>query len=143
MDQPALHAVLNATAGVLLVLGWLAITGRGPWAAGRSERAHIRCMLAACGVSAVFLASYLEYHARVGSVPFWGEGRLRTLYFVILVPHVVLATLMLPAIVATLVCAFRGKLAAHRRLARITLPVWLYVSVTGVLVWWLNFGLRP
>ena len=143
MDRPALHACLNATAAVLLTLGWLAIRGKGPWAAGRSERAHVRCMLAALAVSAVFLASYLDYHARVGSVPFWGTGGLRTLYLVILVPHVVGAAVQVPLIAVTVVHAARRRLPQHRRWARWTLPLWLWVSVSGVAVWALNFGMRP
>ena len=146
MSRPDLHAALNLTAAALLTLGWLAIKARGPWR-GADEPArrqtHMRLMLAAVAVSTAFLASYLDYHAKVGSVPFWGEGGLKTLYLVILVPHIILATAMVPAIVATLVAALRGRLDGHRRLARWTLPVWLYVSVTGVLVWWLNHALRP
>ena len=143
MDRPALHATLNATAAVLLVLGWLAIRGHGPWRAARSERAHARLMLSAFGVSTVFLASYLDYHLRVGRVDFWGTGGLRTLYLAVLVPHTILAALMVPFILATLVLALRGRLPAHRRLARLTLPVWIFVSISGVAVWYLNFALRP
>jgi putative membrane protein len=143
MDRPAFHATLNATAAVLLTLGWLAITGRGPWRAGRSQRAHARLMLSAFGVSTVFLASYLDYHLRVGRVDFWGTGWLRTLYLAVLIPHTILAGLMVPFILATLIFALRGRLDRHRRLARLTLPVWLFVSVSGVLVWYLNFALRP
>jgi uncharacterized membrane protein YozB (DUF420 family) len=143
MDRPALHATLNATAAVLLVLGWLAITGRGAWRAGRSERTHARLMLAAFGVSTVFLASYVDYHLKVGRVEFWGTGWLRTLYLSVLLPHTILATVMVPFILATLIAALRGRLPAHRRLARLTLPVWIFVSASGVLVWYLNFALRP
>jgi putative membrane protein len=143
VERPALHAFLNATAAVLLVLGWLAIRGRGPWRAGRAERAHRNLMLAAVGVSTVFLASYLQYHAQVGSVPFWGQGALRALYLSILLPHTAAAAAQVPLIVITLVHALRGRLPQHRRLARWTLPIWLWVSVSGVAVWALNFGLRP
>jgi putative membrane protein len=143
MDRPAFHASLNATAAVLLSLGWLAIRGAGPWRRGHSERAHIRLMLAAFAVSTVFLASYVDYHLRVGRVEFWGTGWLRSTYFAILVPHTILAALMVPFIVATLVLGLRRRLPAHRRLARLTLPVWIFVSITGVLVWYLNFALRP
>lgn len=143
MDRPAFHAALNATAAALLVTGWLAIRGRGPWRAGRNEDAHRTCMLLALLVSTVFLASYLEYHARVGDVPFWTTGWLRTTYFTVLIPHVVLAVGMLPLIAVTLTRALQGRLADHRRLARWTLPIWLFVSVSGVVVWVLNFALRP
>jgi putative membrane protein len=144
VSQPAFHATLNFTAAVLLCLGWLAIKGRGPWAGtGPRQTTHRNLMLAAFGVSTVFLASYLDYHVRVGSVPFWGSGTLRTIYFVVLVPHIILAGVMVPLILVTLVLAFRGRLDRHRRWARWTLPIWLYVSVTGVLVWFMNYALRP
>jgi uncharacterized membrane protein YozB (DUF420 family) len=143
MDRPAFHAALNATATILLTLGWLAIRGRGPWSAGRNERAHTGLMLAAVAVSTVFLASYVQYHAVVGSVPFWGDGALRTLYHAILLPHVVGAAVQVPLIAVTLTHALRGRLDRHRRLARWTLPLWLWVSVSGVAVWVLNFALRP
>ena len=144
MSQPALHAVLNGTAATLLVLGWCAIRGKGPFAGrGKDERLHRNLMLAAVGVSGVFLASYLHYHERVGHVPFWGTGAIRTVYLAILVPHIILAVAMVPAIVILLVLAFRGRLAGHRRLARWTLPVWLYVSVTGVLVYLMLYRMGP
>jgi uncharacterized membrane protein YozB (DUF420 family) len=143
VSRPALHALLNGTAALLLLAGWLAIRGRGPWARGRSEAAHRNLMLAALGVSTVFLVSYLEYHARVGSVRFWGAGWLRTLYLAVLVPHTILAALMVPAIAVTLVLALRGRFARHRVWARWTFPVWLYVSVTGVLVYVLLYALAP
>lgn len=142
--QPALHAVLNGTAAVLLSLGWLAIAGKGPFARrGRNERLHKCFMLAAVSVSALFLVSYLDYHAAVGSVPYTGTGWLRTLYFLVLVPHVVLAAVMVPPILMLLVHAARGRLDRHRRLARWTLPVWLYVSVTGVLVYLMLYRWVP
>jgi uncharacterized membrane protein YozB (DUF420 family) len=144
MSRPALHAALNLTAALLLTLGWLAIRGRGPWRArGRRTDTHRNLMLAAFGVSTVFLASYLDYHARVGSVPFWGTGWLRTLYFWVLIPHTILAAVMVPLILTTLVLALRGRLDRHRAWARWTLPIWLYVSVTGVLIWVLLHALRP
>ncbi len=143
MARPDLHALLNGSAAVLLAAGWLAIRGRGPWAGAPAPRAHRNLMLAALAVSAVFLVSYVDWHLRVGSVPFWGDGWLRALYFAVLVPHVVLAAVQVPLIALTVTHAARGQLERHRRLARRTLPVWLFVSVSGVVVWWLNFGLRP
>ncbi len=143
MERPDLHALLNGSAAVLLSAGWLSIRGRWPWAGAPAPRAHRNLMLAALAVSAAFLASYLDWHARVGSVPFWGAGWLRGLYFAVLVPHVVLAAVQVPLIVLVVTHAARGRLERHRRLARRTLPVWLFVSVSGVVVWWLNFGLRP
>ena len=100
-------------------------------------------MIAAVVVSAGFLASYLEYHASVGSVAFWGTGWIRTLYFAVLIPHIVLATAMVPPIVILLIHAARGRLDRHKRLARWTLPVWLYVSVTGVIVYFMLYRLGP
>lgn len=143
MTQPALHAVLNGTAAVLLVLGWLAIRGCGPWRAGRSETAHKRLMLGAVTASAVFLASYLHYHYHQGSMPFWGEGWLRTVYLAVLLPHVVLAMVMVPMIVTLLWAAARGRFERHKRLARWTLPIWCYVSVTGVLIYLMLYRLGP
>ena len=99
MSRPTLHAALNLTAATLLVLGWMAIRGRGVFATrGRDEGLHKRFMLAAVAVSTVFLASYVEYHATVGSVAFWGTGWLRALYLTILLPHIVLAAVIFAAI---------------------------------------------
>ncbi len=148
MSRPLLHALLNGCASVLLTCGWLAIKGRlgrgrGTGSGEPDPELHKRFMLGALAVSAVFLASYLEYHQRVGHVPFWGEGWRRTVYLIVLVPHVILAALMVPAIVWTVVAALRGRLERHRRVARWTLPVWLYVSVTGVAVYWMLYVWKP
>jgi uncharacterized membrane protein YozB (DUF420 family) len=125
---PALNAALNTTSAVLLVLGYgLVRTGR--------RDAHRRTMLAALATSAAFLASYLAYHAQVGSVRFTGQGPVRTLYFAILISHTVLAAAIVPLVLVTLARALRGRFDAHRRLARYALPLWLYVSVTGVVVY--------
>jgi len=128
---------------VLLVLGWCAIRGAGPWRRGRSIAAHQRLMVLAFLVSTVFLGSYLEYHARVGSVAFWGTGWLRALYLAVLLPHTLAAALMLPPILVTFTLAIRGRFERHKAWARWTLPLWLWVSVSGVVVWLLNHGLRP
>jgi putative membrane protein len=144
VSRPALHALLNGSAAILLSLGWMAILGRGLFAArGRDETLHSRLMLAAVVLSTAFLASYLDYHAEVGHVAFWGEGALAVVYGLVLWPHVVLAALMVPPILVLLVAALSGKLERHKRLARITLPVWLYVSVTGVVVYVMNHAMRP
>jgi uncharacterized membrane protein YozB (DUF420 family) len=100
-------------------------------------------MIAALFVSACFLGSYLEYHSSVGSVTFWGTGWIRTLYLAVLIPHTVLATVMVPPIVILVVHAARGRLDRHKRLARWTLPVWIYVSVTGVLVYLMLYRFGP
>ncbi|MBS1817144.1 MAG: DUF420 domain-containing protein [Acidobacteria bacterium] len=127
-DLPAVNASLNALSAVLLLVGYARIK------AGRRDE-HKRWMLAAFGSSAVFLACYVVYHAQVGSVPFTRQGFVRPLYFAILITHVVLAAVVLPMVLVTMNRALKGRFADHRRLARWTFPVWLYVSVTGVLVY--------
>ena len=125
---PAVNAILNGTAAVLLTAGWLNIRRR-------NIAAHRACMLAAFGASTLFLVSYLIYHARAASVPFAGQGWVRPVYFFILVTHIVLATVIVPLALTTIYRALRGELWRHKRIARVTLPIWLYVSVTGVLVY--------
>ena len=127
-DLPALNAALNAAAAVLLATGWFLIR------AGRI-RAHRRIMIAAFTTSSLFLISYVVYHAQVGSKPFPGTGAIRVLYFSILVPHVVLAAVVLPLAIITLARGLRRADDRHRRIARWTLPIWLFVSVTGVIVY--------
>lgn len=129
---PTLNATLNATSAALLLAGYVAIrTQRVRW--------HFLCMTAACLTSAVFLASYLYYHARVGSVRFPGQGWARPLYFTILTSHTLLAITIVPLVARTLYLALRGQFHAHRRLARWTWPLWLYVSVTGVIIYWMLY----
>jgi putative membrane protein len=127
-DLPAVNATLNGVAGVLLLIGFLLI---------RSRRIdlHRRFMIAAFVASALFLVSYLVYHAQVGSVRFTRQGFVRPLYFTILITHVVLAAAVLPLAILTLTRGLKGRFSAHRAIARWTLPIWLYVSVTGVLVY--------
>jgi len=132
MHLPTLNAVLNATAAVLLVIGYVLIR------LGRREQ-HRRVMLAAFGCSAAFLASYLWYHFQVGSVRFEGQGAARTFYFSVLLSHTVLAAAVPPLAVITVLRGLRGRYDKHRKIARITLPVWLYVSVTGVGVYWMLY----
>jgi uncharacterized membrane protein YozB (DUF420 family) len=127
-DLPTLNAFLNAASAALLVLGWTFILRK-------KREAHRRTMIAAFVCSTVFLTSYLAYHAQVGSVRFPGTGGARTLYLGILLTHTVLAAAVAPMAVTTLVFAWKGRFEKHRRLARWTLPVWLYVSVTGVVVY--------
>jgi len=131
---PTLNAALNATSSILLVTGWLCI--RRGWIA-----AHRACMLTAFAASAAFLVGYLTHHARVGSIPFTGEGAVRVLYFAVLIPHIVLSAVVLPMALVTLWYAWRGQFVRHRRLARWTLPVWLYVSASGVTVYWMLYRL--
>jgi uncharacterized membrane protein YozB (DUF420 family) len=134
-DLPALNAFLNATSAVLLATGYVLIRR------GRRD-AHKRVMLAALVSSALFLTSYLVYHAQVGSIRFRGQGLLRTVYFTILLTHTVLAVAIVPLVATTLVPALRGRFDRHRRLARITLPLWAYVSVTGVVIYWMLYRLN-
>lgn len=131
---PAVNASLNAVAAVLLAVGYGCIRR------GRVDL-HRRCMLAAFATSALFLASYLVYHAQAGSRPFTGEGPIRVVYFTVLVSHVVLAAAILPLAVVTLRRGLRRDDARHAALARWTLPIWLYVSVTGVVVYWMLYRL--
>ena len=125
---PAVNATLNAIAGTLLVIAWALIKQR------RIE-AHRRVMLAAFGTSTLFLISYVVYHANAGSRPYHGTGWLRVLYFSILIPHVLLAAAVVPLALITLRRGLRRDDVRHRRIARITLPIWLFVSVTGVIVY--------
>ncbi len=133
-DLPALNAVLNATAAVLLVWGFTLIR------LGR-KRAHRRVMLAAFGVSCLFLVSYLVYHSQVGTVRFQKTGLIRQVYLGILLTHTVLAAAVPPLAIVTLSRGLRGRFDRHRKIARWTLPVWLYVSVTGVVVYWMLYRL--
>lgn len=125
---PAVNASLNSLATVLLVVGYILIRQ------GRRD-AHRAVMLTALACSTLFLISYLTYHAQVGSVRFQGAGAVRTVYFTILITHTVLAAAVPFLAVRTLYLAFRDRLAEHRRLAKVTLPIWLYVSVTGVVIY--------
>jgi len=126
-NLPDLNACLNAVATELICSGLVAIK-RG------KECAHVILMLSAVGVSALFLVSYLIYHFNVGSVKFQGEGAIRVVYFVILISHIVLAAVQVPLIALTVYWGQRDRRARHRKMAVVTAPVWLYVSVTGVAV---------
>ncbi len=127
-DLPALNAILNSIATVLIVAGLTAIKLRKP-------KLHSGLMICALAVSAVFLTSYLIYHYHAGHVRFAGQGLARPVYFTILISHVILAIANLPMIILTVIPALRQRYDKHRRLAKITAPVWLYVSVTGVIVY--------
>ena len=127
-DLPALNASLNALATVFLVAGWVLIRQR-------KREAHRACMLAAFAVSTAFLTSYLVYHYNVGSVRFQQQGPIRTVYLTILFTHIVLAIVIVPLIFMSLSRALSARFDKHRRIARWTMPLWLYVSVTGVVVY--------
>jgi protein SCO1/2/putative membrane protein len=131
-DLPAVNAALNGTAAVLLVRGYTQIKG------GRIQ-GHRKTMLAAFATSIVFLISYLIYHAQVGSVKYQGTGALRSVYFTILISHTVLAAAVPFLAIITLRRGLRNDLRRHSRLAKWTLPIWLYVSVTGVVVYFMLY----
>jgi len=131
-DLPAVNALLNGTSAALLLAGYVLIRQR------RLD-AHRRVMLAAVACSTLFLACYLVYHAQVGSVRFRGQGPVRTLYFTILITHTVLAVTIVPLVGVTLVRGLRGRYDRHRRIAKVTLPLWGYVSVTGVVIYWMLY----
>lgn len=135
-DLPALNAALNAVAATLLV------TGHRFLRRGEIAR-HRTCMLSAFAVSIAFLASYVVYHAQAGSVRFTEPGWPRMIYFAILATHVPLAALIVPLALVTLWRALRGQFARHARIARWTYPLWLYVSVTGVMVYFMLYHLWP
>lgn len=127
-DLPAVNATLNGLAAIFLTTGYVLIR-RG------HRELHKRCMLAALTTSALFLVSYVIYHANVGSRPFPGQGVIRVVYFGILITHVVLAVVILPLALVTAARGLTGQYDRHVRLARWTLPIWLYVSVTGVAIY--------
>ena len=127
-DLPAVNASLNSICTILLFAGW--------WFIKHERKAqHVACMVSALLVSAAFLTCYLVYHYHVGSVKFTSQGLVRPIYYFILITHVFLAAVILPLIVLTIVPALRARFDRHRRWAKITLPLWLYVSITGVIVY--------
>ena len=133
-DLPAVNASLNALSGVLLLIGFVMV---------RSGRiaAHRRVMSAAFATSSLFLICYVVYHAQIGSKPFQKTGPIRTVYFFVLITHVILAAAVPVLAIVTLRRAWHGKFDRHRAIARWTLPIWLYVSVTGVIVYWMLYHL--
>jgi uncharacterized membrane protein YozB (DUF420 family) len=135
-DQAALNASLNGLSAILLTAGFYFIVNA-------KIRQHRACMLTAFGVSTAFLISYVIYHVRVGNVRFLGEGWIRPVYFTLLISHVFLAIVILPLAIITLSRALKEKFPAHKRIARWTLPLWLYVSVTGVIVYVMLYHLYP
>jgi uncharacterized membrane protein YozB (DUF420 family) len=131
---PGLNAALNSLSAVFLCAGFIFIRRR-------RVRAHRACMLTALVCSTLFLISYLVYHYHVGSVRFRGDGAVRVVYFSILLTHTILAAAIVPLVLITVVRALRSRYDAHRRIARWTLPLWLYVSVTGVVVYLMLYKL--
>ena len=135
-DLPAVNASLNALSGILLVIGYTMIRGR-------RIAAHRRCMIAAFVTSSLFLVCYVIYHAQVGSVRFTREGLVRPVYYTILITHVTLAAAVPPLAMLTLSRGLKARYPQHVRIARWTLPIWLYVSVTGVIIYVMLYHLYP
>jgi len=131
---PTLNAFLNGTSAVLLTIGYVFIRLK-------KVTAHKTCMVTALGVSSLFLISYLIHHYRVGSVPFGGTGFMRPVYFTLLISHIALAACIVPLALITIYRAWNEQFDKHMRIARWTLPFWLYVSVTGVIVYWMLYHL--
>jgi uncharacterized membrane protein YozB (DUF420 family) len=127
-DLPAVNATLNGLAAILLVAGYIFIKRGRP-------QTHRLCMLGALATSALFLISYVTYHLNVGSRPFPGQGPIRVVYFAILITHVVLAAVIVPLALITAARGLRSQFGRHVRIARWTLPLWLYVSITGVVIY--------
>jgi uncharacterized membrane protein YozB (DUF420 family) len=135
-DLPAVNAALNATSALLLVSGYSFIRRR-------RVTAHKICMGAALATSTLFLLSYLTYHYHIGSMPFRGQGWIRPLYFTLLISHTSLAAVIVPLAIITLYRAWKAQFTRHVRIARWTLPIWLYVSITGVIIYWMLYQLFP
>ncbi len=133
---PPIQALLNITAASFMSVGYYFIK-RG------NKSRHRACMVGALAVSTLFFLLYIYYHSKVGNIPFAGAGLIRPLYFSVLISHVVLAALIVPLVLVTVSFALRGRFQQHRRVARWTLPIWLYVSVTGVLIYLLAFHIFP
>ncbi len=135
-NLPLLNAVLNGISALLLSAGYVAIR--------RQNRViHKRFMLSACVTSVLFLISYLTYHAQVGSRPFVAQGGIRIVYFTVLLSHTILAVVIVPLVLTTLYRVWKRQWERHRRIARWTLPIWFYVSVTGVVIYMMLYQLYP
>ena len=133
---PTLNAILNATSGILIIIGYVMIR-RG------KINAHRACMIGAVTASIIFLISYLIYHFNVGATRFAGTGWSRPFYFTVLVSHTILAVMLAPVVVVTLRRALKGDFKRHRKIARWTFPMWIYVSITGVIVYFMLYHWFP
>ena len=131
-DLPALNAFLNGTSGLLLLCGYYFIRNK-------KIEAHRICMISAFACSTLFLISYLYFHLHAGIIRFGGQGWIRPVYFTLLVSHTILAIVIVPLVLITLSRGLKRKFSAHRKIARWTFPAWLYVSVTGVVIYWLLY----
>ncbi len=132
---PSINAALNTMTAFLLLLGYIFIRQR-------AIKAHTMCMVSACGTSTLFLISYIYYHLHHGTTGFQGQGFVRSLYFGILTSHTVLAVIVVPLAVITLYRGLTGRFVKHAAIARVTLPIWFYVSITGVLVYLMLYHLN-
>jgi putative membrane protein len=135
-DFPALNASLNALSAVFIASGWFCIRRE-------RKRAHVACMISAILTSSAFLTCYLIYHFQVHSIRFTDHSIARPIYFFLLLTHIVLAIAVVPLVAASVVLAARARWASHRRVSRVTMPVWLYVSVTGVIVYFMLYQWFP
>lgn len=133
---PALNAILNATSGILIIIGYVMIRRK-------KVAAHRACMIGAVSTSIIFLISYLIYHFNVGATRFAGTGWSRPFYFTVLISHTILAVMLVPFVVVTLRRALKGDFARHRKVARWTFPMWVYVSITGVIVYFMLYHWFP
>ena len=129
---PHTLAILNTLSAILVSVGYINIRKQ-------NEAVHKACMIAALAVSTVFMIFYLYYHAKVGYIPFAGQGNIRYLYFSLLASHVILAAIVFPMVLITAGLALRSKFSTHKRIARWTLPIWLYVSVSGIAIYVMSF----
>lgn len=135
-DLPTLNALLNASSAVLLVVGHRFIKHG-------NMKVHKRCMISAFGVSIIFLISYLTYHYHHGSTPFMGQGIIRPMYFILLISHTILAASIVPLALTTLFLGLKGNFEKHVKIAKWTYPIWVYISVTGVLIYLMLYHLYP
>jgi putative membrane protein len=133
---PALNAILNATSGILIIIGYVMIRRK-------KVAAHRACMIGAVSTSIIFLISYLIYHFNVGATRFVGTGWSRPFYFTVLISHTILAVTLVPFVIVTLRRALKGDFARHRKIARWTFPMWVYVSITGVIVYFMLYHWFP
>jgi len=134
---PHIQAALNLTAIGLMTMGYYYISQQ------KNKTAHLACMISALIISTLFFVIYLYYHSQVGNVQFAGKGLIRPIYFAILISHVLLATLVVPLILITFSFAIKERFATHRRFGRFSLPIWIYVSLSGVIVYLLAFHVYP
>jgi putative membrane protein len=136
ISQPTLNAILNASSSIFMTIGYFYIRQK-------NRTAHRNCMIGAITSSTLFLISYLIYHATHGATKFAGQGLVRPVYFIVLFTHTVLAAVALPLVIRTFYLGWKDELSRHKKIAKWTFPIWLYVSVTGVVVYFMLYHLYP